>query len=222
MRKAVQLCAVLGALAFLPDRAAEASTHSGGGWTVQTGETLGAGLTAVHVQAGWPGISATLLYGYSPTVDLGGIFTFNYGAEGDTNLVHPGLKLQGLAKANLLNDPKYNLGVWFAPGGLVYFFGGPNGTIGGIALATGLVFGLPVAPNVNVSFNFDVPLFIYFVSGYSGAGIPILFGGGVEYFLEKNMALTFNLRAGPIIYTASGAGTDFGLNALFGLAFKLQ
>ncbi len=222
MTKAVQLCAVVGALAFLPDRAAEAAARSGQGWTVLTGETVGTNVNAVHLQAGWPGISATLLHGYTSTVDLGGIFTFNYGAEGDTSsgFVNPGLKLQGLAKATLMSDPKYNLAVWFAPGPLIYFFGGRVGTVFGLSFATGLIFGLPVASNVNVAFNFDVPLFVY-LTNINTAGIPILFGGGVEYFLEKNMALTFNVRMGPLIYTASGFGTDFALNALFGVAFKL-
>ncbi len=43
---------------------------------------------------------------------------------------------------------------------------------------------------------------------------------GVDYFLERNMAVTFNLRMGPIIY-AKGGGSDFDLQALIGLAFKL-
>ncbi len=220
MRKAVQLCVVIAVLAFLPDRAAEAAARGGQGWTVLTGETVGTNVTAVHVQAGWPGISATLLHGYTPTVDLGGIFSFNYGYEGDVNVVHPGLKLQGYGKATLLDDPKYNLGVWFAPGFLTYFFGGFVGTLVGIAFPTGLVFGLPVASNVNVAFNFDLPMFVTF-GDFGSFTVPILFGGGVEYFLEKNMALTFNFRAGPMIFAKSGFGTDFALQAQMGLAFKL-
>jgi hypothetical protein len=229
MRKAVELCAVIAVLGFLPDRAAEAAARGGQGWTVLTGETVGTNVTAVHVQAGWPGISASLLHGYTPTVDLGGIFSFNYGYEGDTNVVHPGLKLQGYGKATLLDDPKYNLAVWFAPGVLTYFFGStcyyPGfctgvGTIFGLAFPTGLIFGLPVTNVVNIAFNFDLPLFVTF-GDFGSFTVPILFGGGVEYFLEKNMALTFNLRAGPMIFAKSGYGTDFALQALFGLAFKL-
>lgn len=228
--KAVQLCAVVAVLGFLPGGAAEAATRTGQGWTVLTGETVGGNNTVVHLQAGWPGISATLLHGYTPTVDLGGIFAFNYGYEGDVNVVHPGFKLQALGKATLLDDPKYNLGVWFAPGILTYFFGsgpcyfgycvGGPGTLFGLAFQTGLIFGLPVTNLVNIAFNFDLPLFVTF-GDYGSFTIPILFGGGVEYFLEKNMALTFNLRAGPMIFAKSGYGTDFALQALFGLALKI-
>ncbi|HYR56260.1 MAG TPA: hypothetical protein VEM39_09080 [Myxococcaceae bacterium] len=221
MRKVVQLFAVVGVLAWVP---LQAQARAGQGWSVLTGETVGHNATAVHVQAGWPGISATLLHGYTPNVDFGGIFTFNYGVEGDVNNVHPELKLQGLAKATLLDTPKYNLGVWFAPGPLLAFYPSTpffgSTTTFGIAFASGLIFGLPVTNLVNVAFNFDLPMFVTF-GDFGSFTVPILFGGGVEYFIEKNMALTFNLRMGPIIYTKSGFGTNFDLMALFGLAFKL-
>ncbi|HXN41462.1 MAG TPA: hypothetical protein VN918_06710 [Myxococcaceae bacterium] len=221
MRKVVQVVAVVGVLAWMPLHAQAA--RAGQGWSVLTGQTVGDNATAVHVQAGWPGISATLLHGYTPTVDLGGIFTFNYGVEGDVNSVYPGLKLQGYAKATLMETPKYNLGVWFAPGPLLYFFPSSpfySSTVFGITFASGLIFGLPVTNVVNVAFNFDLPMYVTF--GTIGKfTVPILFGGGVEYFLEKNMALTFNLRMGPVIYTGTPSATNFDLMALFGLAFKI-
>jgi hypothetical protein len=223
MRKAVPFCTAVVTLSFLATEAkAQESTgqsSAGQGWTVITGETVGAGNTVVHAQAGWPGISATLLHGYNPTIDIGGIFTFNYGYEGDVNEVHPGLKLQALGKLNFLDTPKYNLGAYFAPGFLVYFFSDPVGTLAGITFPVGLMFGVPVTSAVNVAFNFDLPMFVTFGT-YGQFTIPILFGGGVEYFLDRNMALTFNLRMGPIIYT-KGGGSDFDLQALIGLAFKL-
>src|SRR5260370_6189744 len=85
MRKAVQLFAVVGMLAWVPLQA-QART---GQWSVLTGETVGNNATAVHVQGGWPGISATLLHGYTPTVDFGGIFTFYYGVVADVDRVDP-------------------------------------------------------------------------------------------------------------------------------------
>jgi hypothetical protein len=226
MRKGVQLFAIVGVLALVPLQAqAQAQARAARGWSVLTGQTVGDNATAVHVQAGWPGISATLLHGYTPTVDLGGIFTFNYGVGGDTNNVNPELKLQGYAKATLLETPKYNLGVWFAPGPLLIFypsnrFNFASGTVFGITFASGLVFGLPVTNVVNVAVNFDLPMFVT-VGSASSFVVPILFGGGVEYFLEKNMALTFNLRMGPIIYARTPSFTNFDLMALFGVAFKL-
>ncbi len=64
MRKAVRLCVVFGVLTFVPHEALAQKT-----WSVQTGATVGTDVNVVHVQAGWPGISATLLHGYLPTVE---------------------------------------------------------------------------------------------------------------------------------------------------------
>jgi hypothetical protein len=219
MKRAVSLGAVLGALWLLSTEAIAQDGAAVQGPSVLTGRTVGTGNNVVHVQAGWPGISATLLHGYTPTVDLGGIFSFNYGYEGDVNIVHPGLKLQGLVKFTVLDTPKYNLGIWFAPGYLVYFFGGAVGTLSGVTFPIGAMFGLPVTPGVNVAINVDLPMFVSF-GDFGSFTIPILFGGGVEYFIEKNMALTFNLRMGPIIY-AKGGGSDFDLQSLVGLAIHL-
>jgi hypothetical protein len=50
--------------------------------------------------------------------------------------------------------------------------------------------------------------------------LPLLFGGGVEYLLEPNIALTFKLRLGPDIGFGTFSGTNFAFNALFGVAYK--
>ena len=39
------------------------------GWSAMSGQTLGSGVGMVWGQFGWPGISADLAYGVSPTVD---------------------------------------------------------------------------------------------------------------------------------------------------------
>src|SRR5262245_25978212 len=85
------------------------------GWSVVGGPALGPGVWAFHAQGGWPGFSATALAGMSRGVDLGAVFTFNYGFEGDVNL---GLftktyRLQWLLRANLLDSGKINLGAYF-------------------------------------------------------------------------------------------------------------
>ena len=241
MRKVVQRCAVLGVLALAPYPAV---AHSGQGWSAITGETLGEGATAVHLQAAWPGLSVSLLHGYSPTVDFGGILTFNYSYEGDVRASYPGLKLQGYVKATLVDKPRYNIGVSFAPGILTYFFGnsfctllalgtatdfgyhwvGGNvctggGTQFGITLPAGLTFGIRARDNLNFAFTFDVPLFVTF-GDLGTVTVPILFGGGIEYFLDSSKALTFNLRTGPMIFTKYGS--DFTLQALVGLAVKFR
>jgi hypothetical protein len=50
--------------------------------------------------------------------------------------------------------------------------------------------------------------------------VPVLFGGGVEYFLDRSTALTFNFRSGPMIFTKPGYGSSFTLQALVGVVLK--
>jgi hypothetical protein len=241
VKKVLQRFAVLGVLAFAPCHAVAA----GQGWSVITGETVGGGATSLHLQAAWPGLSVSLLHGSSPRFDFGGIFTFNYNYEGDVRASYPGIKVQGYLKGTLLKSPRYNLGVWFAPGMLTYFLGqnfcnpvilgthtvdgsfyvGGNvctsvgGTQFGLAFPAGLVFGASAGDHLNIALTLDLPLFVTF-GDYGTFVVPILFGGGVEYFLDRSTAVTLSLRTGPMIFTKSG--TDFTFQALLGLAYTFR
>ena len=242
MRRVLRRCAVLGVLAFAPCHAMAAG---GGGWSVITGETVGGGATSVHVQAAFPGLSVSLLHGFSPDLDLGGVFTYNYNYEGDPRAPYPGIKLQGYLKATVLKNPRYNLGFWFAPGMLTYFLGQSycfpvilgthtvdgsfysagnicnsyGGTQFGFAFPAGLVFGVSLRDDLNIALNLDLPLFLSF-GDYGTLTVPVLSGGGVEYFLGRSTAVTFNFRTGPMFFLKSGYGTDFTFQALLGLAHK--
>jgi hypothetical protein len=242
VRKVLQRCAVLGVLAVAPSHAVAAG---GQGWSVVTGETIGGGATSVHVQAAWPGLSVSLLHGHSPGFDFGGVFTFNYNYEGDVRAPYKGIKLQAYLKGTLLKNPRYNLGLWFAPGMLTYFLGqtfcmpvilgthtvdvsvysagnvcnSVGGTQFGVAFPVGLVFGVSVARNFNIALNLDLPVFVTF-GEYGTLTVPVLFGAGVEYFIERSTALTFNVRTGPMIFTKYG--TDLTFQALLGLAYKFR
>ena len=242
MRKVLQRGALLGVLAFAPCHALAAGGQE---WSVITGETIGGGATSVHVQAAWPGVSISLLHGGNPGFDFGGIFTFNYNYEGDVRASFPGIKLQGYFKGTLLKTSRYNLGLWFAPGVLAYFLGqnfctpivvgtytpdvtvqgvanvctGVGGTQYGLTFPAGLVFGVAAGNNFNIALNLDLPMFVTF-GDYGSLTIPILFGGGVEYFVDKSTAVTFTLRTGPMIFTKSG--TDLTFQALLGVAYKFR
>jgi len=234
---------VLGVLAAAPGHTLAAG---GQDWSVVTGQTVGGGATSLHVQAAWPGLSVSLMHGSSPGFDFGGVFTFNYNYEGDVRASFQGIKLQGYFKGTLLKSPRYNLGLWFAPGVLTYFLGqnfcspvilgthtvdgsfyvggnvcnGVGGTQLGLTFPAGLVFGVAVRDNLNIALNLDVPLFVTF-GDYGSLVVPVLAGAGVEYFLEKSTALTFTVRTGPMIFTKSG-GTDFAFQALLGVAYKFR
>jgi hypothetical protein len=187
------------------------------GWSAMSGETIGTGGAMVWGQAGWPGISADLAWGTSPTLDLGGRFTFNYGEEGITDTGVLGLKFQFTLRTQLLHKPKYDLALRFDPGLLLYF--PSNRTIVGLTFPVGLELGFPISPVVRVNGSFDLPFWITFSPSPTQAFIPILFGGGVEYLVEKDLALTARLKMGPTIATYSGHAY-FTLYFLLGVAYR--
>jgi hypothetical protein len=188
------------------------------GWSAQAGETIGNGGGLFWAQFGWPGISADLAYGVSPTLDLGGRFTFNYGEEGLTETSVLGLKFQFTLRTQLVHKPKFDLALRFDPGLLLYF---PNNTTTvGMTFPIGLEMGFPITPKLRLSGTFDLPFWVTFNSP-SRFFAPILFGGGVEYLLQRDLAVTFRLKMGPTI--ASGGfnrNTFFTLYALFGFAYR--
>jgi hypothetical protein len=188
------------------------------GWSAQAGQTIGNGGGLFWAQFGWPGISADLAYGVSPTLDLGGRFTFNYGEEGITDTSVLGLKFQFTLRTQLLHKPKFDLALRFDPGLLLYF---PNSTtIVGMTFPIGLEAGFPISPKLRLAGTFDLPFWVTFNSpGRFFA--PILFGGGVEYIIQHDLAVTFRLKMGPTIASGSFTrNTYFTLYALFGLAYR--
>ncbi|MGZ3481505.1 MAG: hypothetical protein ACXWK5_07700 [Myxococcaceae bacterium] len=187
------------------------------GWSAMSGQTLGTGVGMVWGQAGWPGISADLAYGTSPTLDLGGRFTFNYGEEGITDTGVLGLKFQFTLRAQLLHKAKFDLALRFDPGLLLYF--PSNRTLVGVTFPVGLEFGFPISPVFRANASFDLPFWITFSPSPTQAFIPILFGGGVEYLVEKDLALTARLKMGPTIATYSGHAY-FTLYFLVGVAYR--
>jgi len=188
-------------------------------WSAMSGQTLGTGAGMVWGQFGWPGISADLAYGVSPTVDLGGRFTFNYGEEGITDTGVLGLKFQFTLRAQLVRKPKFDLALRFDPGLLLYF---PNSnTRVGMTFPVGLEFGFPITPVFRAMGSFDLPFWITFSPSPVEGFVPILFGGGVEYLVQRDLALTARIKMGPTIATQNQTrNAFFTLYFLLGVAYR--
>lgn len=213
-------------LALMVTGAAQAQTyardHYGGsqGWSVDSAQTVGFGETVVHLEGGWPGIPITVLHGFGNSVDFGARFTFNYAYEGLVNDVFPGLKLQGIARFKLLDTGSVKFGMTLEPGFLVYF-PNSNNTLYGMALPVDFVLGFPVMSNFIANAAIGFPMWVTF-NNNGTFNFPISFGGGFEYFITSHVAITFNLRLGPVITTTSPTHNAFAMQkALFGVAFRL-
>jgi len=180
------------------------------GWSAQAGQTIGTGGGLFWANFGWPGLSADLAYGVSPTLDLGGRFTFNYGEEGITDTGVLGLKFQFTLRTMLLHKPKFDLALRF-----------PNSTtVVGMTFPVGLEMGFPINPKLRMAATFDLPFWVTF-NDPARFFVPILFGGGVEYLVQHDLAVTFRLKMGPTIATGNFTrNTFFTLYVLGGIAYR--
>jgi hypothetical protein len=214
------LCCVLASSAALAQDE-QVSYGRGQGWSVLAGETVGAGNNAFVGQIGWPGISLGVLHGATPKFDIGGKFSFNYGQEGIVQIVEPGIKLQAWVRLKLLDTPQASLAVTFQPGPLFYFDDGDTDV--GLALPVAVAVGIPVGSAVMLNVGLDIPFHVYFGTG-GGPVFPLLVGGGLEYFIDRSLALNANVRMGPTIFPDAGPrlrrDAYFTLEALFGVGWR--
>ena len=224
MKRAVPgffLCWVLASTAALAQEEEGVSYGRGQGWSLLAGDTLGAGRNAFSAQLGWPGISLGFLHGGTSRFDIGGKFTFNYGQEGLVEIIEPGLKIQGWMRLMLARTSQASLALVFQPGPFFYFDDGDTDV--GLALPVSFVAGIPVGSAIMLNLGLDVPFHVYFGAG-GGPVFPILVGGGLEYFINRDMEVNFNIRMGPSIFPDSGPrGRNeayFTLEALMGVGWR--
>lgn len=201
------------------------SARGGQGWSLHSGQTVGAGNTVVGAQVGWPGISASLLHGATRELDVGvRLSPLLYGFEGRVRDQFLGLKLQAVVRLQFMDNGKLNLGAEFAPGPMFYFPPERRDALIGLALPIALKAGLRVGSAILVNFGMDMPMFVIFDSGdrtsRSGFYLPILFGGGAEYFIDRNLSVNLNMKFGPSIATARRARDSFAMEILVGVGYR--
>lgn len=221
-RLVVAFAVVLPATVVAQDIEADPPVVSRGqGWSLYSGQTVGAGSNVVAAQIGWPGLSLSYLHGAADTFDIGVRLTpLNYGVEGQIRQTRIGMKLQMVARLQLLEKSRFNLGLEFAPGPFVYYENRYySRSLVGLSLPLRVAAGIPVGGAIMVNFGMDLPMFVTFGAG-GALHVPLLFGGGVEYFINRNLAATFNLKMGPSIYAPTGRA-EFAMEALIGVAYKL-
>lgn len=182
------------------------------------GEPLPQGASIFHGQFGWPGLWLTFLHGASSRLSLGGRFSFDYGFESQLGNIDLGVKFQALVRLGLVDTGKVSIGLDLAPGLLLHF--GQAGLVTfGLPIPVAVVMGIPVNDAFSLHVAMEVPM-LATLTGQVGVYVPLLFGGGLEYALDRNLQITLALRMGPFIDAPRGRA-NFGLNALFGIAFRI-
>ena len=184
-----------------------------------------------HLQAGWPGVSATFLSGGAGRADLGGRVSFN-AALGP--LLAPGVLGQVLWRLRLFEGELWHVSLVAAPGVLVHFQ--REGVVFGLAASLGVNVGLTLRDGLRLVLLAEVPLTLQFTprppTGSRLLSVPVLGGAGIELRASDRVSITLQARAGPAFESesvrASQTGPETTLSStrleaqvLSGIAFAL-
>jgi hypothetical protein len=188
----------------------------GAPWSATAGRTAGAGNSVLQAEAGWPGIGFTWLKGMDELTDLGLHVGFNYGFEGTTNSVS-GFNVAIPFRRTLSSSGSTSFAFEAQPGLSIY---SNKGALVGVGGPVGVVAGFQVSPQLTLDLGADVPVLISF-SNPAGVVFGPQFGGGGEYLIDRNLAVTARIRVGPSFALSSGnTDTQTGFMTLIGLAYN--
>jgi hypothetical protein len=177
-------------------------------WSATAGRTVGNGNSVLQVEAGWPGIGFTYLKGVNELTDVGFRVGFNYGFEGTTNTV-VGLNLAVPVRRTIATAGDTAVALRADPG--IVFYGNNNknqgGALFGIGGPIGLVAGWRIEPRLTLDLGADLPVLLPFANPTGVVFAPMV-GGGGEYLLDRNLALTLRARVGPEFAVANSGSAS--------------
>ena len=191
--------------------------EGGQAWSALGPKTLAPGDNALEAFAGYPSISAGYLRGVSSGLNVGGRVGFVYGVEGMFRESGPGFKAQGLLKLRFLDSGRVSLGMTFEPG-LLYHSSYLQGARVGLTFPVGFRLGIAASSAIAIAVLVDFPMWAEF-GQFGGFNLPILTGGGVEYFLTSQFAAFARARIGPTIRTNRPAEVTFESSVGIGYRF---
>jgi len=184
-------------------------------WTVDSGNTVGPGVNVLAGAVGYPGLDLRLIHGLDKTTDVNAHIGINYSFEGITRDTRFEFTAQvGIRKELLTLGGNMKLAGKFDPGILAASSPG----VFGIKIPFGLELGIPLTPVLVANASLDLPLF-FTLGDFNAFYIPLLFGGGVEYLVQPNLAITGKLRLGPT-WGTNNFPSSFTLYVLAGVAYK--
>jgi hypothetical protein len=184
-------------------------------WTVESANTVGAGANVFAAAVGYPGLDLRLIHGLDSTTDVNARVGFNYAFEGLTQGTRFEFTAQvGIRKELVPVGSHMKLSGRFDPGILIAASPGEFG----VKIPFGLELGIPLGKELMANASFEVPMF-FTLGDFNAFYVPLLFGGGVEYLIQPNLAITGKVKLGPTFIT-NGGGTQFTLYVLVGAAYK--
>lgn len=190
--------------------------ESGQAWSAIGPRTLAPGENALEAFAGYPSISAGYLRGIASGINVGVRVGFVYGVEGMFREAAPGFKAQGLLKLRLLDSGRISMGLTFEPG-LLYHSTFLQGARVGLTFPIGFRLGIAASSAIAIAVLVDLPMWVEFGT-FGGFNLPILTGGGAEYFITSQLAVFVRARIGPTIRTNRPAEVTF--EGVLGIGYR--
>jgi len=219
------VCGIAGALLLSAPMAGAQSSRgfssasSDNDWSATQALTVGAGKSVLTGEVGWPGIAAQYLYGLDSRTDVGGRVAFNYGFM-NTTIGLVGVDLQVPVRRFLMSNGKFDIEAHAAPG--LTFYGNHGDALFGIGGPVGLLAAYRVDPRLTVDVGGDVPILLSLTNPTALFFGPLV-GGGAEYQLENNLAVTAKVRVGPEFAIGNGgSGSQFAFQTLVGVAYAMR
>jgi hypothetical protein len=187
-------------------------------WTATAGRTVGTGNAVLQAEAGWPGIGFTYLKGLDERSDIGFHIGFNYGFEG-TSTTATGVNVAVPYRRTLATSGDTAFAFQMQPGLSIY---SNNGAMVGVGGPIGVVAGFHVSPPLTLDLGADVPVLLSF-SNPAGFLFGPQFGGGGEYLIDRNLAVTARFRVGPrFALDSAGTASQTGFETVIGLAYNAR
>ena len=214
MKKTLFLSLLLASVAHAEPEAPR--EESGQAWSAIGPRTLAPGENALEAFAGYPSISAGYLRGIASGINVGVRVGFVYGVEGMFREAAPGFKAQGLLKLRLLDSGRVSMGLTFEPG-LLYHSTFLQGARVGLTFPIGFRLGIAASSAIAIAVLVDLPMWVEFGT-FGGFNLPILTGGGAEYFITSQLAVFVRARIGPTIRTNRPAEVTF--EGVLGIGYR--
>ena len=190
-----------------------------GDWTATAARTVGSGNSVLQAEAGWPGIGFTWLKGMDERSDLGLHIGLNYSFEGTSNsatgfnFAVPYRRTLGtMGDTAFAFEMQPGLSIYSNKGSALVGIGGPVGVVAGFHVSQPLTLDLAA----------DIPVLLSFTNP-TGFLFGPQFGGGGEYLIDRNLAITARVRVGPrFAFDSSGSAAQTGFVTLIGLAYNAR
>jgi len=208
---AALLCAAAASPAF-----AQARTTPGGQYSLLGGTTVPTGVDVVSGEFGWPSASFGFTHGMSPTTDVGFRFDLIYGFE-NTNISQFGIGFRVPLRTTAFRRDRMSVLLHIDPGVKVYT---TTPAIFGFQWPVGVTIGYTASPELNVGFGLEVPMTLIVTPSPVSMILGPMFGPAFEYHVDRQLAVGFNTRFGPMFDT-SGGGNRFGFITQLLLAYRM-